>query len=170
MGLARARASPGWVVEWRPDGFLIVQGLGIDTCETFCLAKRKVALPNSLLVLYIYPYYPRIVISVFLKENPSKYTWELEIVIPTIIYTFPLGFSLLLPLHLYILERFLAQTLTTPNLSVEWNFGAAGKHLKEPFSGGCNRVELRIWKAREDKTPRSLLVAGAGRAQVRGVD
>ena len=169
-GLARAGALLGWVVEWRPDGFLIVQGLGIDTYETFCLAKRKGALPNSLAALYIYPYYPRIVISVFLRENPSKYTWELEIVIPTIVYTFPLGFPLLLPLHLYILERFLAQTLTAPNLSVEWSFGTAGKHLKEPFSGGCNRVELRIWKAREDKTPRSLLVAGAGRAHVQGVD
>ena len=30
--------------------------------------------------------------SVFQRENPSKYTWELEIIIPTIIYTFPYGF------------------------------------------------------------------------------
>ena len=68
---------------------------------------------------YKYLHYPRIVRSAFLRENPSKYTLELEIVIPTIIYTLPLGFPLLLPLHLYILERFLAQKLTIPNLSVE---------------------------------------------------
>ena len=68
---------------------------------------------------YKYLHYPRIVRSAFLRENPSKYTLELEIVIPTIIYTLPLGFPLLLPLYLYILERFLAQTLTIPNLSVE---------------------------------------------------
>ena len=41
---------------------------------------------------YIYPHYPWIVKSAFERENPSKYTWELEIVIPTIIYTFPCGF------------------------------------------------------------------------------
>ena len=92
---------------------------------------------------YKYPYYPWIVRSAFQRENPSKYTWELEIVIPTIIYTFPFGIPLLLPLHLYILERFLAQTLTTSNLSVKWSFGVVRKHWKEPFSGGCNWVGLR---------------------------
>ena len=48
-----------------------------------------------------------------------------------------------LPLHLYMLERFLAQTLTTPNLSVESSFGTFGKHWKEPFSGRCNRAKKR---------------------------
>ena len=56
---------------------------------------------------YKYPNYPRNVKNVFQRENPSQNTWELEIVIPTIIYTFSLGFPLLLPLHFYILERFL---------------------------------------------------------------
>ena len=41
---------------------------------------------------YIYLHYPWIVRSAFQRENPSKYTWELEIVIPTIIYIFPCGF------------------------------------------------------------------------------
>ena len=91
---------------------------------------------------YKYSPYPWIVSSAFQRENPSKYIWELEIVIPTIIYTFPLGFPLLLLVHLYILKRLLAQTLTTPNLSIEWNFGAIGKYWKEPFSGGCNLTEL----------------------------
>ena len=112
------------------------------------LAKHSVSQKVKLLYQilfphYIYPYYPQIVRSTFQRDNPSKYTWELEIVIPTIIYTFPLSFPLLLPLHLYILERFLAQTLTTPNLSVEWSFGAVGKHWKEPFSGRCNQDEFQ---------------------------
>ena len=92
---------------------------------------------------YIYSHYPQNVRSSFQGEIPSKNTWELEIVIPTIIYTFSLGFPLLLPLHLCILERILAQTLTLPNLSVESNFGAFGKHWKETLNGGCNRAELR---------------------------
>ena len=66
---------------------------------------------------YKYPHYPQIVRSAFQRENPNKYTRELEIVIPTIIYTFPCGFPQLLPLQLWILNRLLAQTLTTPILS-----------------------------------------------------
>ena len=80
----------------------------------------------------------------FLEKNPRKYTWELDIVIPTIIYTFPCGFPQLLSLNLYILERLLAQTLTTPILSVKWDFGAIGKHWNEPFFGGCNRAVFKI--------------------------
>ena len=79
-------------------------------------------------------------------------------------------FPLLLPLHLYILERFLAQILTSPNLSVESSFGAFGKHWKEPFSGRCNQVELRDSKIKEDKTLRSSLVVRAWRIQVHRVD
>jgi len=87
---------------------------------------------------YIYLHYLRIVKSAFQRENPGKYTWEWEIFILTILYTFPLSFPLFLPLHLYILERLLAQILTTPNLSVKWGFGVVGKYWKESFSGGCN--------------------------------
>ena len=46
------------------------------------------------------PSLPTKVKKVFQRENPNKYTWKLEIVIPTIIYTFPCGFPRLLPLHL----------------------------------------------------------------------
>ena len=49
---------------------------------------------------YIYPHYSRIVRSAFQRENTKKYTWELEIIIPTIIYTFTYGFPQLLPFHL----------------------------------------------------------------------
>ena len=61
------------------------------TCESLCLTKSCVSLP-SLYPHYIYPHYPQIVKSAFQKENPRKYTRELEIIISTIIYTFPCGF------------------------------------------------------------------------------
>ena len=96
----------------------------------------------SLYPHYIYHHYPQIVRSVFQRENPRKYTWELEIVISTIIYTFSCGFSQLLPLHLYILERLITQTLTTLIQSVKWDFDAIGKYWKESFIDGCNRLEL----------------------------
>ena len=91
---------------------------------------------------YKYPHYPWIVRSALQRENPSIYTWELEIVIPTIIYIFPYGFPQLLPLYLKIPESLLAQTLSTPILSIKWDFGAIGKHWNESFIGGCNRAEL----------------------------
>ena len=92
------------------------------TCESLCLAKSYV----------------------FQRENPRKYTWELEIIIPTIIYTFPCIFPLLLPLHIQIIERLIAQTLTTPNLSVKWGFDAARKHWKESIIGECNQAYCKI--------------------------
>ena len=83
--------------------------------------KLYFALP-SLYPYYIYHHYPQIIRNAFQRKNPRKYTWELKIVKPTIIYTFSCGFPQLLPLHLYILESLLAQTLTTPILSVKVRF------------------------------------------------
>ena len=54
--------------------------------KKLCFALR------SLYPHYIYPNYSQSVRSSFQRENPRKYTWELEIVIPIIIYTFPCGF------------------------------------------------------------------------------
>ena len=96
-----------------------------------------------LYLYYIYLHYPRNCKDCFSERKPYQNIWELEIVIPIIIYTFSLGFPLLLSLHLYILERFLTQTLTSPILSVERSFGVFGKYWKKPLSGGCNRAELR---------------------------
>ena len=117
------------------------------TCEgpmkVFVWQKVVFALP-ILYPHYIYPHYPQIVMSVFQRENPSIHTWELEIVIPTIIYTFLCGFPPLLSLHIQILERMIAQTLTTPNLRVKWGFGDVGKNWKKPIVGGCNQAELHV--------------------------
>ena len=69
----------------------------------------------------------------FQRENPSHNLWELEIVIPTILYTIHCGFRQILPLHFQILGRLIAQTLTIPILSGKWGFGTTGKHWKKPF-------------------------------------
>ena len=85
-----------WLVSW-------------VSCDMGQLAKylRNILFSKKLCLLYqilyphyIYSHYQRIVRSVFKRENPRKYTWELEIVIPTIIYTFHCGFPQLLSLHL----------------------------------------------------------------------
>ena len=82
----------------------------------------------------IYTHITHILRGVFFqRENSSYNPWELEIVIPIILYTIHCGFPQLLPLHIQILERLIAQTLTTPILSVKWGFGVAGKHWKKPF-------------------------------------
>ena len=111
---------------------------------------------------YIYIYICISTLPTFWKEcfserNPSHYPWKKEIVIPTILYTIHCGFPQLLPLHFQILERLIAQTLTTPILSVKWGFGAIGKHWKKASFGRCNRAYCGIWKAKQDMVPRSLV-------------
>ena len=116
---------------WRFSRVSRGKGLPAKYLQNILFGKVSCFVLPSLYPHYMYPHYLR------------KYTWVLEIVIPTIIYTFPCGFTQLLPLHLYILERLITQTLTTPNLGVKWDFGVVWKHWKEPFIGGCNRAELQ---------------------------
>ena len=68
-----------------------------------------------------------------------------------------------------MLERFLAQTLTTPNLSVESSFGTFGKHWNNLVADAIG-LKSEIQKTSEDKTPRSPLVVGVWRVQVHGVE
>ena len=103
-----------------------------DTRETFCFTILSYLI-HQVSTHYIYLNYPHIERSSFQRENPSHYLWEWEIVIPTILYTIHCGFPQLLPLHIQILERLIAQTLTIPILSVKWGFGATGKHWKKSF-------------------------------------
>ena len=122
---------------------------------------------------YIYPYYLHMLRSVFQRENPSHYTWELEIVIPTILYTIhnPLWFSS-------------TSTSQSPNpwevdnpntyhthSKCKVRFWCCWKVLEETIclvdAIGLNCV---IQRAREGKASSSQLVAGAWRAQVHGVD
>ena len=102
-----------------------------NTCETFCSAILYYLIHTS----WTYTIYTHITHKWWgepLRKNPSKNTWELEIVIPTILYTFVCRISSLIPLHFYTIERLIAQTLTTPFESVKWGFGAVGKYWKKP--------------------------------------
>ena len=110
-----------------------------DFCEWFAgKAKHSILLfchmcsAISSPILFI-PSLPTYCKECFQRENPRYFPWELEIVIPTIICTILCGFPLLLPLHIHILERSIAQTRTTPNLSVKWGFDAVEKYWKKPI-------------------------------------
>ena len=109
-----------------------------------------------------------------LPTNVKEYFWEktlttnleeLEIVIPTYLYTFACEFSSTpIPLHFHTIERLIAQTLTSPFQSVKWGFGATRKYWKKPDFGGCNRTYCGIRRAKQDTIPRSFVRVGAWRA------
>ena len=104
-----------------------------DTSEIFCFAILSYLL-HYILTHTIYTIITHICWGVFFREKTQPQNlWELEIIIPIILYMIHCGFSQLLPLHFQILERLIAQTLTTPILSVKWDFGDAGKYWKKPF-------------------------------------
>ena len=109
------------------------EGLPARYRQNILFCQFIISYTPSLYPHYIYPHYPHIEMSTFQREKLSHYPWKWEIVIPTILYTIHCGFLQLLPLHIQILERLIAQTLTTPILSGKWDFGAARKHWKKPF-------------------------------------
>ena len=61
-----------------------------DTCILFCQPIQSDT--HFLCLHYLYPYYPQMWREL-LRGNPSQTLWELEIVIPIILYTFALGIS-----------------------------------------------------------------------------
>ena len=134
-----------------------------DTRKTFCFAELSFLI-HIICTHTIYTHITHRCWGVLLRENPSHKPWELEIVIPTILYIIHCGFPQLLSLHFHTLERLIAQTLTTPSQSVKWGLGAAGKHWKKPSFGGCNRTYHGIQKARQDTVSRSHVLVGAWRA------
>ena len=73
-----------------------------DTRETFCFARLSFLI-HTFCAYTIYTHITHKCWGVLLKENPSHKPWELEIVIPTYLYTFALGLSLtptsLVPYH-----------------------------------------------------------------------
>ena len=89
-----------------------------------------IVLLSFLYLHYISSHYPWNCKETF-KEKTLKIYFRVLDYKPTIIYIISLSFPLLLPLQLQILERFLAQTLTSPNLSVQRSFGACGEVLEE---------------------------------------
>ena len=73
--------------------YLAHKAFSRDTHETFCSASLY-CLIHTFCTLTIYTYITHKWWGVLLKENPSKNTWELEIVLPIILYTSVCGISL----------------------------------------------------------------------------
>ena len=141
-----------------------------DTRETFCFAKLSFLIH----IFCAYTIYTHIIHrcwEVLLRENLSHKPWELEIVIPTILYINTCGFSSTLtspfPYHWEV------DNPNTPFQSVQWGFGVAGTHWKKLGFGGCNRKYCRIQRARQDTVPcwsRSLEGLGSsGRLDFEGL-
>ena len=63
-----------------------------DTHETFCFARLSFLI-HSILTHTIYTHINHICWGVLLRENLNYKSWELKIVIPTILYTITCGFS-----------------------------------------------------------------------------
>ena len=73
--------------------YLAGKAFSRDTYETFCYA-RLYYLIHTFCAHTIYTHITDKWWRGLLRENPCKNTWELEIVIPTILYTFVYGISL----------------------------------------------------------------------------
>ena len=116
-----------------------------DTRETFCFANLYYLI-HTFCTHTIYIHITHNCWWELLRENPSQKPWELEISIPTYLYTFACGFPQLLPFHFHIIERLIAQILTTPFESVKWIFGAIGKHWKKPGMANATWSLLRDQK------------------------
>ena len=140
-----------------------------NTHEAFYLANLSCFVLPSLYLHYIYLHYPHIVRSGFQRENPRNKTWELD-------YTHN---------HLHI-SLWFSSTPTSPHPN-PWEVDSLNTYYTQ------SECKMRFWccwevleeanrwwmqsgwiarfeKAREDKIPRSQLVAGAWRAQVHWVD
>ena len=63
-----------------------------DTRETFCFARLSILI-HTFCAYTIYTHITHKCLGVLLRENPSQTPWELEIVIPIILYTIACGFS-----------------------------------------------------------------------------
>ena len=102
-----------------------------------CTASYFVCLSS-----FLYPHYKKLHYPQNCKENFREKTLEIHLRVrdytPTILYTFLLVFFYLYLSNFISIERFLAQTYTSPILSVMSCFGAFRKYRVMPFYGGCN--------------------------------
>ena len=135
-----------------------------DTRETFYFA-RLYYLIHTFCTYTIYTHITHKWWGELLRENPSKNTWELEIVIPTIFYTFICRFSSSLtfpfPYHWEV------NRLNTYHIFWEcpvrfWCYYIGRSQGWQMQHGAC----YWIWRARQDTVPRSLIGVRAWRAYV----
>ena len=121
-----------------------------DTCETFCSAKLYYLI-HTFCTYTIYTHITHKWCRELLRENPSQNTWELEIVIPTILYTFVSGISSShtspFPYHWKVNSQ--------NNYHTFWEcpvrFWCCWETLEEAKDGKCN-MELVVGSGELDKT------------------
>ena len=107
----------------------VSRGLGLPARHPRNILFCQTVISNShfLCLHYLYPHYPQMLRSAA-ERNLSHKPWELEIVIPTYLYTFAYGFSSTPTSSFLYHWEIDSQTLTTSFQSVQWGFGSAEKH------------------------------------------
>ena len=130
--------------------YLVDKAFSRDTCETFCFA-RLYYLIHTFCTYTIYTHITHKCEGEPLRENSSKNTWELEIVIPTFLYTFVCGISSSLTspfsYHWEVDSLNTYQTLSECQVII-W---CCWEALKEAKDGRCN-IELVAGSGELDKT------------------
>ena len=143
--------------------YLAGKAFSRDTCEIFCFA-RLYYLIHTFCTHTIYTHITHKCEGVLLRENPSQTPWELEIVIPIILYTIACGFSSTptfpFPYHWEV---------DSPNtyhifLKCQVRFWCCWRVLEEAKDDRCNTELGGIQRARQDTVPRNLVELGAWRA------
>ena len=121
-----------------------------DTRKTFCSAKLYYLI-HTFCIHTIYTYITHKWWWESLRENPSKNTWELEIVLPTILYTFVCEISLFstspFPYHWEVDSPNTYHTLSECQVIIWYCWEA----LEETKDGRCN-MELVAGSEELDKT------------------
>ena len=133
-----------------PCEYLAGKAFPRDTCETFCSASLS-SLIHTFCAYTVYIHITHKYLGELLTKNPSQTTWELEIVIPTILYTFVLGISSSLtspfPYHWEVDSPNTYHTLWKCQVIV-W---CCWEALEEAKNGRCN-MELVVGSGELDKT------------------
>ena len=118
-----------------------------DTRETFCSANLYCLIHT----FCAYTIYTHMCWGVLLRENPNHKPWELEIVIPTYLYTFACGFSSTptspFPYHWEVDSPNTYHTLSECSM----RFWCCWEALEEVKDGRCN-MELVVGSGELDKT------------------
>ena len=130
--------------------YLVDKAFSRDICETFCFA-RLYYLIHTFCTYTIYTHIIHKWEGEPLRKNSSKNTWELEIVIPTFLYTFVCGISSSptspFSYHWEVDSLNTYHTLSECQVIV-W---CCWEALKEAKDGRCN-IELVAGSGELDKT------------------
>ena len=117
--------------------FLASKAFPQDTRETFCFARLSFLI-HTFYAYTIYTHITHRCWGVLLRENPSHKSWELEIAIPTYLYTFACGFSSIptspFPYHWVVDSPNTYHTISECSM----RFWCCWEVLEEANDGRCN--------------------------------